>query len=297
MNNFHVEEVLRKIPNLNETAESVSRSIHDGVLQGGRAVRQGVDLLHGTWLGHPLHPVLTDVTIGALSFGTLLDLLSLNGGGRRMEKAADTLIEIGTASAIPTALAGIADYTTIPRRVVSTGATHGLANTLALVLYLLSVRSRRSGNRPGGVLFAALGLFIMLISAWLGGEMSFRYGVGVNKTVWPKGPKNWTTVLGEDKLMAQQPVRVEVEGNPVLLYRQGDRIYAIGAVCPHEGGPLDEGEFDGHCVVCPWHHSVFNLEDGTVVHGPSTYAVPSYDVRVLNGQIELRLREEKALVP
>jgi nitrite reductase/ring-hydroxylating ferredoxin subunit len=81
--------------------------------------------------------------------------------------------------------------------------------------------------------------------------------------------------------------RIEVEGNPVLLYRYGGTIYAIGAVCSHAGGPLEEGTFEEYCVTCPWHDSVYDVRDGTLVHGPTTYNQPRYRARIRNGQIEL----------
>ena len=64
------------------------------------------DLLSGTWLGHPLHPVLTDVVLGAWTSSFLLDLLP----GRRTRKASDRLVDIGILAAVPTALAGLSDW-------------------------------------------------------------------------------------------------------------------------------------------------------------------------------------------
>ena len=84
------------------------------------------------------------------------------------------------------------------------------------------------------------------------------------------------------------PRRVEVEGSPVLLYRYQGRVYAIGAACGHDGGALEEGTFEGYCVTCPLHQSVYDLRDGSVVHGPTTYAEPQYEVRVQQGTLEVR---------
>ena len=84
--------------------------------------------------------------------------------------------------------------------------------------------------------------------------------------------------------------RVELEGKAVLLYRHEGEVQAIGAVCSHQGGPLDEGEFDGNCVTCPWHQSVFDLRDGAVVHGPATYPQTAFEVRERGGRIEVRAK-------
>jgi nitrite reductase/ring-hydroxylating ferredoxin subunit len=78
----------------------------------------------------------------------------------------------------------------------------------------------------------------------------------------------------------------------VLLYRERGRVSAIGSVCSHAGGPLEEGKAADGCVTCPWHDSVFRLEDGSIVHGPATRPQPSFKARVRNGQIELRLAND-----
>jgi nitrite reductase/ring-hydroxylating ferredoxin subunit len=56
------------------------------------------------------------------------------------------------------------------------------------------------------------------------------------------------------------------------------------------GGPLSEGQVEGDSIRCPWHGSRFALSDGRVLEGPSTFSQPCFDVRVRNGQVELRLR-------
>jgi nitrite reductase/ring-hydroxylating ferredoxin subunit/uncharacterized membrane protein len=282
---------LDAIPGFKDYAERVSRGIHQLVLNGGGLTRRVADLLHGTWLGHPLHSVLTDVTIGGWMFGSLLDLVSLTRRGRGARRAADQLIAIGTASALPTALAGLADFSTIPRGALTTGATHGLINTAALALYGLSLGGRRTGRRPAAMALSGMAFGLILASAWLGGELTYRYRVGVNRTKAAKKPKTWVAVLDADGLRAGKPRVVEYDEQRVLLYRCEGEIFAMGAVCAHEEGPLEEGKFQGCQVECPLHQSVYDLRTGRVVHGPSTYALPSYDARVYKGQIEIRLRK------
>jgi nitrite reductase/ring-hydroxylating ferredoxin subunit/uncharacterized membrane protein len=295
LNQLDPEKLLKEIPNLHEQSRSVSRWIHKWVMEGGRTRRKAADVLHGTWLGHPLHPVLTDLTIGAWLFGALFDLLGLFSRSRWMEKAADSLILTGNAAAVPTALAGLADYSTVPPRVMATGAAHGLMNASGLALNLLSSFLRRSGNRSLGVLLTGIALSILTVSAWLGGELSYKYRIGINKVPKAPEPKGWKEVLDAQDLPEGAHARIDVDGAPVLLYHYAGQVYAAGAVCGHEGGPLDEGDFEGACVTCPWHHSVYDLRDGSVVHGPTTYAVPSYAVRQRVGKIEVRLQEQPVL--
>ncbi len=292
LNQIRPEELLAEIPEFKPAAKKVSRYLHDLVLKGGEPARLAADLLHGTWLGHPLHSVLTDLTIGAWAFGSLLDIMSLRGGRRRGNaRAADRLIALGTASAIPTALTGIADYSTIPEGAVSTGATHGLLNATALALYGLSLGLRKMGLRLPAMILSGLGLGLILVSSWLGGHLAYHYKVGVNHAENPGKPKPWQAVVDDDKLREDKPLRVEVDEKPVLVYRHLGEIFAIGANCAHEGGPLDEGKFEGCQVECPWHQSVYDLRTGRVVHGPATYPEPVYKTRVKAGKVELRLKD------
>lgn len=288
MDQLEPEKILDTIPNFNEYAQSVSRGLHRLVLEAGSPARKSLDVLHGTWLGHPLHPVLTDAAIGAWAVGGVLDFMAAGSDDRSMQKAADRLTALGTIAAVPTALTGLADYTTIPRRAMTTGAAHGLINITGLILYLLSVRDRAAGRRSRGLFYSAIALGMLMVSAWLGGELAYKYAVGVNKSRKPRGPEAWTPVLNEADLPERAPRRVEVDGHPVLLYRSDGAVYAIGSVCGHDGGPLEQGKFDGLRVECPWHQSVYDLQDGSVVHGPSTYAGASFDARIQDDKVEVR---------
>lgn len=288
MDQINTEEMLSTIPRYKEGAQAVAHGLHNLVLEGGEPTRQAADVLHGTWLGHPLHAILTDVTIGAWMLGTLFDFFGMFDRSKTAQRAADQMIAIGTASAVPTALAGITDFSSIAHRAATTGATHGLLNLTALALNFLSVRKRRSGGRAMGVFLSTATSSMLLLTSWLGGELVYRYRIGVNKTGDPSGFEDWQTAMKDEDLAEDQPVRVEVSGFPVLLYRHAGEIYAIGAVCGHESGALEQGTFDGLCVTCPIHQSVYDLRDGSVVHGPAVYAEPSFQVRVKDGQVQVK---------
>lgn len=128
-----------------------------------------------------------------------------------------------------------------------------------------------------------------MTGAYLGGHLSYAKKVGVKNSEDATEPQDWTPALELTKIREREPRRIEVAGQPVLLYRQGNQFQAIGAVCPHAGGPLEQGKFYNGCVQCPWHDSVFALDDGRVVHGPSTYPVNHYEARIRNGMVEVRL--------
>ncbi|MCK6627470.1 MAG: Rieske 2Fe-2S domain-containing protein [Anaerolineae bacterium] len=284
-----LDKTLEGIPTLPERADQLSKTVHKYVLAGGEPVRSAVDGLHGTWLGHPLHPLLTDVVIGAWLMGALFDLLSLKDKSPAAEQAADTLTIVGALAAVPTAAAGVADYSTIPKSAAGTALVHAVVNNISLSLYVLSWRTRKKGQRSLGILLSLLGFVVLGLGAFLGGHLSFGKKVGVNRTTAATKPSKWTAIVAEAELGQHQPKRVEVEGQPWLLYRQGENVYATSAICPHAEGPLEEGQFCDLKVQCPWHNSVFDLRDGRVVHGPSTYPLPRYEARVRNGKIEVRV--------
>jgi nitrite reductase/ring-hydroxylating ferredoxin subunit/uncharacterized membrane protein len=286
------ERALRKIPELQEQAQRVARGLHQEVLKGGRPARQAADVLHGRWLGHPLHAALIDVTVGAWFLGSVLDCIGLAFRHRGVEKCADRLIDLGNGAAVPTALSGLADFTTIPEEAMASGATHGLLNVCGFLCNLLSAGARKSGLRPLGVVLSAVATGGLLASARLGGEMVYRYRVGVNRTRKAEGVTDWRPVLNEGELPEGQPMRGEVDGVPVLLYRRAGEVYAMGAVCGHAAGALEEGTFDDTQVTCPLHQSVYDMQDGCVVHGPSLYSEPTHDVRIREGKIELKSKSE-----
>src|ERR687893_2179710 len=102
------------------------------------------DLLHGTWLGHPLHPVLVQVPVGAWVSAGLLDAIP------RLRPAATVLIGTGVAAAVPASLAGAADWSEQGIGVRRLGAIHAVLNTAALGLYVGSLVARPRGRRTLG---------------------------------------------------------------------------------------------------------------------------------------------------
>ena len=284
----YLDKLIRRSTGFEETSLKVSRAIHQKVLDGGETTREAADMLHGKQLRHPLHPLLTDVTIGSWTLGTLFDVLSFITFSRTSRKAANRLIMLGTVTAIPTALTGLTDYSTIKKGAVSYGAVHGIMNAIAFFLFFRSVRARLGGNTLRASFYSFIGLGFATVSAWLGGDLVYRHKVGVNHAEDGGEFEDWTAVLAEDELAHGERKRVDYDGAPILVFREGQSVYAIGAVCSHAGGPLEEGTIDNLCVLCPWHDSVFDLTDGHVVHGPATFDVADYNARIHNGQIEVR---------
>ncbi len=246
------------------------------------------DLLSGTFLGHPLHPALTDLPIGTLSAATAFDLL----GGDAGASTADALTVVGLLSVPVTALSGLSDWSDTVDAERRLGLIHALANAGGSVLYLAALVSRRGGNRATARLFSVAGLGVLAASSYIGGHLVLARGVGVDHTAFDEPPTEWTRVAREGDVADDTPVLAQASGYGVLLYNHGGTIHAIAARCTHAGGPLQEGEVDADlCVTCPWHGSRFRLADGSVTRGPATAPAPAFDVRTQDGNVEVRLRK------
>jgi nitrite reductase/ring-hydroxylating ferredoxin subunit len=190
--------------------------------------------------------------------------------------------------AIVTGLTDWSDTYGAERRV---GLNHALFNAIATTLYLISFILRLlagPGDGTVAIVLGFVGLASVIYAAYLGGEMVFTKGTGVNHTAWEAGSEDYEAVLPLASVKENTLYRVTAAGVPVVLLRQGLQFYAISATCPHAGGPLNEGTLTGDVVQCPWHGSRFCMRDGHVLTGPATVNAPRYDVRVRNDQVEIK---------
>ncbi len=255
----------------------------------GPAKRGTKNLLNGTWLGHPLHPVLTDVPIGAWTVTVLLD--ALEDGDRvtskGLRRAADASLLLGLAGAAGAAVTGLADWSDTDARPRRTGMAHALLNVGATLLLTASWASRRGGQRTAGKTLALAGYLTACASAFIGGELVGHELIGVDHSSGKELPEKFTPVFADGELREGQLKRVDYKGTPILLVRRNGQVYALAETCAHLGGPLAEGKLDGDCVVCPWHGSTFDLETGDVVQGPSAFPQPALRTRIREGQIEI----------
>jgi nitrite reductase/ring-hydroxylating ferredoxin subunit/uncharacterized membrane protein len=243
--------------------------------------------LSGSWLGHALHPLLTDVPIGTWTSATLLDLL----GGEASRPAARRLIGLGLLAAAPTAWTGWSDWSDgqggndDQRRI---GIVHAIANGTAAALYGASLVARRRGAHATGVMLGLAGAGAVGAGGWLGGDLVFSRGIGVDQTAFDDGPQEWTPALDASMLLDDRPTSATVGTVEILLVRRNGTIYALADRCSHRGGPLHEGELHGDCIECPWHGARYRLKDGSLQRGPSTHPQPAFEVREHDGRIEVR---------
>jgi nitrite reductase/ring-hydroxylating ferredoxin subunit len=271
---------VEQMESLDQVAEPLAKAV-ERAAPAGSTVNEA---LSGTALGHPLHPPLTDVVIGAWTSAVALDWL----GGKRGRLAADRLVALGVLSALPTAATGLNDWATLDGPTRRLGLVHGTTNVVATGLFGTSWLARKAGRRFFGKLLALTGYGTVSVGAFLGGHLSFRSGVGVDHTAFVEAPEDWTAVADEAGMRESEPVLVKQAGVEILLVRQGGSLYALLDRCAHQGGPLHEGKVEDGCVICPWHSSRYRLSDGVALSGPTAHPQPALRLRVSDGKVEVR---------
>jgi nitrite reductase/ring-hydroxylating ferredoxin subunit/uncharacterized membrane protein len=252
------------------------------------------DLLSGVAVGHPLHPALVAVPIGAFTGAVALDLTG------REQSAARILVGLGLLSSVPAAAAGLTDWSDTRGAERRVGLAHLALNVAGLGVIAASWLSRR--RNPGTGVFDSHGPWLTLTgfgivgaSAWLGGHLAYAMGVGVDTTAFQRPPTRWSDTVAVSELVDGQPVTATVGATTVLLIRDRGRIRALADRCTHRGGPLHEGTVKDGCIECPWHASRFDLKDGAVVQGPATRPAPTYETRVIGGRVQVRRDEVRTL--
>jgi nitrite reductase/ring-hydroxylating ferredoxin subunit len=210
-----------------------------------------------------------------------------------LTRSADAAMTIGVLSAVPTALAGAADWSDTSGEQRRTGLVHALLNSAGLACMIASLFARRTERRALGVSLSTVGLSLSSFSAYLGGHLVFAMGTNVSHQAFEPTWDDFQVVASADSLAPGKLLgaEVNVEGTkvPIVLYKKGLSIMAISATCTHWGGPLAEGKLVADdCVECPWHGSQFSLADGSVRQGPATVPTHVFETRISKGNIEVR---------
>src|SRR5688572_5436108 len=271
----------------------------DKVIDPARRAVQAVlpqsvkNLLHGTWLGHPVHPVLVHVPVGTWVSAGLLDLVP------PLRPAATVLIGAGVAVAVPAALSGAADWSEQDVGVRRLGALHAVANTAALSLYVGSLVARGKGRGTLGRVLSYAGLGIATGSAAIGGHMSYAQSSGASHSAAAARAlsSDWIDLGPLDDLPEGRPALRTGKGSsvavPLAVVRRGTKVDAFVGACSHLSGPLYEGAVEQvrgtDCLVCPWHGSAFDLADGQPRRGPAANPQDKLEIRMQAGRVMARL--------
>ncbi|WP_246265156.1 Rieske (2Fe-2S) protein [Acrocarpospora pleiomorpha] len=266
-----MEHSSRLDPPIRALAKAVRARIRPGRLR---------DILHGVPIGHPLHPSLATFTLGSLAGTAVLDLTSAD------PRAARVLLATGLAAALPTAAAGITDWSSLHREQQRVGFVHAVANVTALSLYTTSLLMRLTGRARTGRTLSFLGFGAASLAGYLGGHLAHRQAAGANhaESVTHLVPTGWHDLCALRELPNGRPVMRRLGYIDLFVLRLGETVAILADGCSHLAGPLHQGRIavdnGTPCVICPWHGSVFRLTDGSVVHGPATAPQPSLQTRL-----------------
>jgi len=260
----------------------------------GRPGRSLKNLMHGTKvLGHPLHPAVTDVPIGAWTAGVVADYVA-HFTNRVPTEAGDIALIVGIVTALLAAVTGYTDFHETFAQERRVALLHGLVNTVVLVVMVISLALRwwaGPGAHPVAVALATVGWVLVLFGGYLGGHLVFGNATMVNRTAFLDGFEGAVAVGSSTDFAEGELKKVDASGMAVLMVRRGGRLFAISNTCSHAGGPLDEGSLDGAVVTCPWHGSQFDVRSGRVCGGPATFSQPALRVIENNGTVSVELAE------
>ncbi len=282
-----LERLARPFKGIGNALAGMTGAVYRGLGAPGRLLQ---DLMNGSMLGHPLHGMLTDAVVGAVTAVLVLDAVAVFFGAD-VETATLIVLGFGALSAWGAALAGITDHKDIdPGDARNVATLHGLNNLTATVLYTIAFFVRLAGGVAAGRWIALLAFVMIAGGAFVGGHLVYKWGVMVNHNAFShaRRAKEFTAVLPAAELAEGTPTKAMLGTTALVLVRRGDLVHALGDTCSHGGGPLSGGRLEGDSIVCPWHASVFGIRDGSVRHGPAATRLTTYAARINEGQVEVQ---------
>src|SRR6266567_7905292 len=191
-----------------------------GIIVGSqrKPPRRLKSLLNGTWFGHPLHPVITDVPITAWMLTAIFDIIWLISHTPWAAYGALVTVIVGLLGALGAIVTGLTDWSDTYGAERRVGLNHALFNASATILYLVSFLLRLLAGPGDGVAAAILGfvgLACVFYAGYLGGEMVFTKGTGVNHTAWETASEDYEAVMPLESVEENKLYRVTVAGVPV----------------------------------------------------------------------------------
>jgi Rieske Fe-S protein len=247
----------------------------------------------GQALGHPAHPALVSATIGCWTGAQVADLAGEPRAGR-------LLTGLGVLSALPVAATGASDWADTTGAEQRVGVVHLGANLTTTAFYAGSWWARRRGRQRLGVALGMAGALLATAAGWLGGHPAYAVGVGVDTNAFDGGPTEWTSVDKNSGDPAQviggsAGVGLAIVRPSGVSEGPSRQPGVLANRCSHRGGPLADGDLIAGCLRCPWHGSEFDLATGQVRRGPATRPQPVYEVRMQNGDLQVRRDEPRSL--
>jgi nitrite reductase/ring-hydroxylating ferredoxin subunit/uncharacterized membrane protein len=277
-------------------------------------------IIEGRPLGHPVHPLISHLPLGLWLFALGLDIASLamNDNANWAVRGAYFSLLIGTAVAIVTVLTGFNDWFSIrdDHPAQKTAILHMLlmlpATLLFLVATVLHYRAIDALQVPVmALVFTAVAYALALVGGYVGGLLVYDDGIAVGRhrrdadlpahtlaepaaSVETDG---FAPIVPESALAEGATLRAQVQDTVVTLARADGKVYAVQEFCTHRCGPLSEGTIHGGEIQCPWHNSCFDLASGNPTHGPAKVPLKTFDTRIHNGIIQVRIQKPNAPTP
>lgn len=170
---MNIHELLRTAESVRVVDKPAERSARlvNRVLAGRRLGAA----LRGSWLGHPVHPILVTVPLGAWMSSAVFDI------GFHDQKTARRLLGLGLAVVPPTALTGLADFASLHREQRRVGALHALVNLVGIAMLAMSFRCHGRQRHRSATVYTVLGLMFIGVGGALGGHLSYAQGAGVHR--------------------------------------------------------------------------------------------------------------------
>ena len=287
-----LDSVIERIER-NDRISTVASTLKGSIepLVGDGVVR---DVLTGRWVGHPAHPAVGIAPLAGWFAGTLLDVI----GGPSAHRSAQRLIGAGTLAAAPAAMTGIAEWLTTNAAEERVGTVHAALADSATVMYATSWLLRTRRRHRAAVAAGLVGAGLAGATAFLGGHLSFRRGVGVTTVAFQQGPKIWEQLEVDGEPGPERAIRGTARGMSFAVVGARDGACAphvLESRCSHRGGPLHEGTVVDGCLECPWHGARFDLDTGAVRRGPAAAPQPVYEVDDHGDRLMIRREEAGSL--
>jgi nitrite reductase/ring-hydroxylating ferredoxin subunit/uncharacterized membrane protein len=283
-----IESLARPLSGLWNGIAVVSRGFYRLLGRPGRLLQ---DFMNGSWLGHALHPVLTDVVIGGATIAIFLDILRVFFSVTDLETATAWTLGLTTLSGVGAILTGLTDFKdTGEGDERNVAGLHGVTNIVAILIFAVSLLQRGGGSHDAAFWTLLIGYLVISVGSYIGGHVVYKFGYMVNHNAFARGKKaaEFTPIMPADGLAEATPTRASLGATNVVLVRRGDVVFALKETCSHAGGPLSQGALDGDSIICPWHQSTFRLADGAVRHGPASTRQVAYRARINAGQVEVQ---------